>query len=68
MIDVVTSGLRLTDHQCIPEPVDLTSIQVLGPGHKVLLNLHGSTLAAATKPLIGGKPSATIAASASSTP
>lgn len=46
-----------------PEPVDLTSIQVLGPGHKVLLNLHGSTLAAATKPLIGGKPSATIAAS-----
>lgn len=46
-----------------PEPVDLTSIQVLGPGHKMLLNLHGRTLAAATKPLIGGKPSATIAAS-----
>jgi Peptidase family M23 len=46
-----------------PEPVELTSIMVLGPHHRVLLNLRGSTLAAATKPLIGGKPSATIPAS-----
>jgi Peptidase family M23 len=47
-----------------PEPVTVTSIEVLGPRGRVLLNLTGRPLGDATKALTGGARSATIPASA----
>src|SRR3954449_10799301 len=47
-----------------PEPVTLTSVTVLDPNGKRLMQIVGSALAAATQPLFGHTGSAVIPASA----
>src|SRR5262245_58167270 len=67
----ILPGSDLKDHieydltiiNAFPAPVTLTSIEVMAPDGAVLLKLEGDKLAELTKPLTGGKPGPTIAAS-----